>query len=180
LPVLIDSAIIISEMKKIGPPYSHYLSAAEGWLGLGNPAEAKKEMARLPERIQRHPDSLDILWAIAAYEQNWTLALDIARFHVGTAPETLSGWIHQAYSLRRVKDGGLQAAWDALFPAMGKFPKDSLIPYNLACYACQLRQPGKARVLLVRAMALGGREHIKRMALNDSDLKPLWTQIQKL
>jgi hypothetical protein len=82
--------------------------------------------------------------------------------------------------VRRVAGGGLQAAWDALFPAMEKFPEDCLVPYNLACYACQLQQPDKARILLKRAMSLGGREHIKRMALNDSDLKPIWKQIDAL
>jgi hypothetical protein len=63
---------------------------------------------------------------------------------------------------------------------MEKFPKDPVIPYNLACYACQMQQPDKARVLLTRAMALGGRDHIKRMALSDSDLQPLWKEIETL
>jgi hypothetical protein len=168
------------EMKPIGPPHSHILSAAEGWLGLDNPVEAKAELDRLPKRLQKHPQVLELRWAIAAYEQDWTTGLEIARAHLKTAPELLGGWIHQAYSLRRVDSGGLQAAWDALFPAMAKFPEESLIPYNLACYACQLQQPDKARVLLARAMALGGSEEIKHMALKDSDLKPLWSLIKGL
>ena len=125
-----------------------------------------------------NPQVLELRWTVAAYEQDWTAGLEIARAHLKTAPELLGGWIHQAYSLRRVDGGGLQAAWDALFPAMAKFPEESLIPYNLACYACQLQQPDKARVLLARAMALGGSEEIKRMALKDSDLKPLWSLIK--
>ena len=167
-------------MKKIGPPHSHSLSAAEGWIGLGNPAEAKAELARLPKRLQNHPEALEIRWAIHALEQDWPQALAAARALLQSAPESPFGWVHQAYSLRRLPDGGLQAAWDALFPAMEKFPKNHIIPYNLACYACQLRQPDKARVLLVRAMGLGGRERIKRMALNDPDLRPLWAEIGTL
>jgi hypothetical protein len=180
LPVFIDTAIIIFEMKLIGPPHSHIVSAAEGWLGLDNPTEAKAELDRLPGRLQKHPQVLELRWAIAAYERDWAAGLEIARAHVKAAPELISGWIHQAYSVRRVEGGGLQAAWDALFPAMAKFPEDSLVPYNLACYACQLQQPDKARVLLARAMALGGPGQIKRMALNDSDLKPLWSLIKSL
>ncbi len=167
-------------MKKIGPPHSHYVLAAEGWLELGNSTEAKAELARLPARLHEHPDVLKIMWAIAACEQDWALALDVARIHVSKAPDSVYGWIHQAYALRRAPGGGLQEAWDALFPAMAKFPEEFLVPYNLACYACQLHQPDKARILLKRAMSLGEREHIKHMALKDSDLKPLWDQIKTL
>jgi hypothetical protein len=180
MPVLIDIAAVMPKTKEIGPPHSHLLSAAEGWLGLGNPAEAKAELDRLPKRLQKHPEVLERRWAIAEHEQDWTAGLAIAREHVQAAPKSIAGWIHQAYSVRRVAGGGLQAAWDALFPAMEQFPEDCLVPYNLACYACQLQQPDKARILLKRAMSLGGREHIKRMALNDSDLKPIWKQIDAL
>jgi predicted Zn-dependent protease len=167
-------------MKKIGPPHSHLLSAAEGWMGLGNPAEAKAELARLPKRLQTHPDVLEVRWAVLAQEQDWPQALEVARALLTIAPNQAYGWVHQAYSLRRLADGGLQAAWDALFPAMEKFPKNPIIPYNLACYACQMQQPDKARVLITRAMAIGGRDQIKRMALNDSDLKPIWKEIESL
>jgi predicted Zn-dependent protease len=171
---------MMSGMKKIGPPHSHVVAAAEGWLGLGNPAEAKAELARLPGRLHGHPEVLRLMWDIAAREHNWPLALDIARLHMSVAPKSLFGWIHQAYALRRVEEGGLQAAWNALFPVMEKFPKNPIVPYNLACYACQLQQQAKARILLTRAMALGGREENTRMALNDSDLKPLWDLIKGL
>ncbi len=64
--------------------------------------------------------------------------------------------MHQgACALRRDPDGGLQAPWDALFPAMEKFPDEAIIPYNLACYACQMDKPDKARILFARALAVG-------------------------
>jgi predicted Zn-dependent protease len=171
---------MMDEMKKIKPPHSHILAAVEGWIGLGNFDEAKSEFLRLPDRLQRHPQALELLWMIAVHERKWDAALSIAKFEMSTAPKSLSGWVHQAYALRRTDKGGLQAAWDALFPTMQKFPKNPIVPYNLACYACQLQQRAKARVLLARAMALGGHEQIKRMALNDSDLKPLWGLIKGL
>ena len=167
-------------MKKLGPPHIHFLSAAEGWLGLGNVAEAKAELARMSRRYLKHPQVLEVRWAIHAQEQDWKEALAAARALIECAPELAFGWVHQAYSLRRVADGGLQPAWDALFPAMEKFPKDPIIPYNLACYACQMQQPAKARILLTRAMALGDPAQIKRMALKDSDLEPIWAEIQTL
>jgi hypothetical protein len=63
---------------------------------------------------------------------------------------------------------------------MEQFPKNPIIPYNLACYACQMQKPDQARILLTRALALGKRDEIKRMALSDSDLQPLWSEIEFL
>jgi hypothetical protein len=92
-------------------------------------------------------------------------------------PDRASGWLHQAYALRRVPEGGLQQAWEALLPAYEKFPQEATIPYNLSCYACQLGQLDDARQWLKRAVASGGKERIKHMALGDSDLEPLWGEI---
>jgi hypothetical protein len=38
----------------------------------------------------------------------------------------------------------------------------------------------EARNWLQRACAIGGKKHIKQMALADADLEPLWDEIQKL
>ena len=164
-------------MKKIEPPDSFHLSAAQGWVELGNVTEARTELAHVAPRLQNHPDVLEVRWAIAATENDWAAALAIARQAVQADPESAAGVVHQAYALRRDPDGGLQAAWDALFPAMEKFPDEAIIPYNLACYACQMDQPDKARILFARALAVGDKDQIKKMALNDPDLKPLWDEI---
>src|SRR5439155_24014015 len=101
-----------------------------------------------------------------------------ARGLVQPAPKRSSGWLHHAYALRCVPCGGVKQAWEALMPASDKFPKDPTIPYNLACYACQMQELETARVWLRRATAIGGKDRIKRMALEDYDLKPLWEEIR--
>ena len=70
--------------------------------------------------------------------------------------------------------------WAALLPAFDKFPKEATIPFNLSCYACQLGQLEAARDWLARAVAINGKEKVMAMALNDSDLKPLWDEIRQL
>jgi hypothetical protein len=50
----------------------------------------------------------------------------------------------------------------------------------LSCYACQLKQLDLAREWLQRAVTAGGKEKIKRMALKDTDLEPLWAEIRQL
>jgi len=82
--------------------------------------------------------------------------------------------------LRRVSDGGLSQAWDALLPAAKMFPAEPIIAYNLSCYACQMQQLDLARHWLNRAVAAGQKEAIKKMALADADLQPLWPEIQEL
>jgi len=167
-------------VEKLEPPQLHFLSAAEGWMELGNSAEARAELDSITAPFQNHPHVLEVRWAVCAQEQNWPAALKAARGLLQAAPERSSGWLHQAYSLRRVPEGGLQAAWDVLFPAMGKFPKDAIIPYNLACYACLLQRLDDARDLVKRAIKVAGRDHIRQMALSDSDLQPLWDEIRVL
>jgi hypothetical protein len=106
--------------------------------------------------------------------------LQFAQALLRRAPERPTGWLHQAYALRRVPDGGLHKAWEALLPASDKFPKEAIIPFNLSCYACQMGQLDTARDWLRRAVEIAGKATIKRMAVKDSDLQPLWSEIRKL
>jgi Tfp pilus assembly protein PilF len=162
------------------PPDTHFLLAALGWMELGNLAEAKAELGRITPALQTHPDVLEARWLICAQARQWEEALVAARALVEAAPERASGWLHQAYALRRVAEGGLQQAWDALLPAHDKFPRESTIAYNLSCYACQMKQLDTARLWLKRALEIGEKEPVKRMALADPDLEPLWAEIRGL
>ncbi len=96
------------------------------------------------------------------------------------APRRASGWLHQAYALRRAPEGGIEKAWEVLRPAADKFPKEPIIVYNLACYACQLRRLNEAREWFQNALKVGDKQELKQMALHDEDLKPLWDEIARL
>lgn len=167
-------------MHKLEPPDTHALSAAIGWLELGNLAEARAELTHISPDRREHPDVLEVRWAIAAESKQWAEGLEAAQALLRCSPDRSSGWLHQAYALRRVAGGGLQKAWDALRPAFDMFPKEATIPFNLSCYACQLQQLDLAREWLKRAIAAGGKSRIKRMALKDPDLQPLWDEIRQL
>jgi hypothetical protein len=167
-------------VKPLEPPDSHHLNAALGWLGLGCAEEAQAELAHIRPANQQHPDILEARWRICAHERQWAEALEIACTELRIAPEEASGWLHRAYALRRVRDGGLSQAWDALLPAAKKFPAEPVIAYNLSCYACQMQQLDIARHWLNRAVAAGQKETIKKMALADDDLQPLWPEIKEL
>jgi tetratricopeptide (TPR) repeat protein len=169
-------------MDKLEPPQVHYVSAAIGWMELGNLAEAKAELQRIEPEYLSYPQVLELRWLICAEEQKWQEGLEIARALLDGAPKSPAGWLHQAYALRRVPDGSVKQAWTALLPAFDKFPKEPIICYNLSCYACQMQQLEAARVWFKRAIVIGGRkgrEKIKQMALEDSDLEPLWAEIKE-
>jgi len=165
-------------MEPLGPPESHFLSAAIGWIGLGNLAEAEAELGQIGPALQQHPDVLEVRWSLLAQQQKWDEAVQVARWLLHAAPERPTGWIHQAYALRRATHGGLDQAWAVLLPAFDKFPKESIIAYNLACYACQMGRLDDARTWLKRAFALAHKDEIRRQALADLDLQPLWAELR--
>ncbi|MCI0747740.1 MAG: TTC39/IML2 family protein [Verrucomicrobia subdivision 3 bacterium] len=162
-------------------PDRHHLLAAEGWLELGNPAEAAEEIARIRPELLEHADVLEIRWAICAAERRWETGLPLAELLVRVAPDRASAWLHRAYTLRRVKGGGLESAWEALRPAFEKFPKSEIVPFNLACYAAQMGRLDEAWEWLHKAMeSAGDVAAIKRIARADPDLEPLWERISTL
>lgn len=169
---------LVSGLDSLSPPDSHYVNAAWGWLELDNITEALLELDRISNPAQAHPDVLTLRWELLARTKKWGEALEIARGLVQIAPDRADSWIKQSYALHELKR--TQEAWDALISVSEHFPKISTIPYNLACYACQLEQHPAALTWLKRAMKIGGRESIRKMALEDHDLKPLWLQIKKL
>src|ERR1051325_7167403 len=145
-------------MKDLDPVDVYRVRAAEGWLGLGLRAEAAAELEAIPPECQCHPDVLEARWLLHAHDRQWDAALNAARELVRAAPDRASGWLHQAYALRRAEGGGLAPAWDALLPAAKKFPTEPIIRFNLACYACQLGNLDEARGWMKRAMKAGGKE----------------------
>ena len=158
----------------------HRLNAALGWLGLNAPADARAELDAIASAQQSHLAVLETRWLLCAHEENWREGLAIAERELESAPDDSAGWLHRAYALRRVENGSLEKARESLLPAAEKFPTEPVIAYNIACYTCQLNQPADARKWLARAVKIGGKDEIKKMALADEDLKPLWQEIEIL
>src|ERR1039457_1785761 len=97
-------------MQKLEPPDTHCFFAAIGWLELGNLAEAKAELAQISPAQQEHPDVLEVRWLVSAGQKQWEEGLQVAQALVRRAPKRSSGWLHQAYALRRIPSGSVQKA----------------------------------------------------------------------
>lgn len=159
-------------------PDAFYAQAAVGWLELGSVVEARRELELISPRQREHPAVLEIWWPIFAEEENWTAALATAEKLIAQAPERQSGWIQRSYALHELKR--TKEAYDRLFPVAKKFGDAYVIPYNLACYQCQLGNKAEALEWLRRAAKASDLETIRAMGLNDSDLAPVRDELAKM
>jgi predicted Zn-dependent protease len=160
------------------PPDCHFLSAAVGWLELGNPTEAELELRQIRAAYQDSGPVLNVRWFLYERQRLWDQAQTVADRMRQLFPDDPGGYVHYAYATRRMAGGGISAAWDALEPAAQRFPKEPIIPYNLACYAAQQNQLDEAWIWLQKAMAIGDNTQLRQMALADPDLTALWPRLQ--
>lgn len=165
-------------MHNLRPPDLHYVNAACGWLELGNPAEARQELKAVTPANLHHPAVLEVWWDILAVEKEWESALSMARQIIIQAPSLPSGWINQSFTLHELRR--TREALECLLPVVESFPTVGTIPYNLACYACQLNEKDESLRWLKKAVSIDGRDQIKAMALHDPDLQPLRPLIAKI
>ena len=145
---------------------------------LGNHSEALREFQQLSAKLRRRPEVLVLLWDIHSHAGRWADAVEAADRLIAQAPDQPEGYIKRAYALHELKR--TQEAWDTLQPVSDRFDENWLIPYNLACYASQLGQASEAVKLFKRALRLGDKHELRDMALNDPDLQPIRSQIEKL
>ena len=165
-------------MSELEFPDLHHVRSAEGWLALGNHAEAAMELRKLSAPGHGHPDVLELRWQLAAQQKCWDAALEVARLLIQRDPGRANGWVNQSYSLHELHR--THEAWEALFQIVPRFLKNGTMAYNLACYACQLGDLGVARDWIQRATKILGSSEVKAMAADDADLKPLAPWLETL
>jgi len=149
-----------------------------GWLGLGNATEARRELESISPAHREHPEVLEVWWAILAEQEKWIDALASAEKLITQAPDQQSGWIQQSYALHELKR--TREAYERLVPAVEKFSDAYVIPYNLACYQCQLGNEADALNWLRRAVKASDAQTIHAMGMKDPDLSPLRDEIAKM
>jgi hypothetical protein len=91
----------------------------------------------------------------------------VAGHLVKVEPENAGWWITLAYSARRIE--GIEKAEAILLRAQA---------FNLACYASVAGRTEEAKERLRHAIQLD--KEIRKLAIEDNDLKPLWDWIATL
>jgi predicted Zn-dependent protease len=166
-------------MQPIPLPDKRFTDGAEGWLMLGNLVEAKAELKCVSSRFHEHPDFLALRWQICAKEEDWAEAFTIAEKLLKHLPNEPQSWLWLSFAARRMPGGSIEQSKQHLLVAAKKFPKEAIIPYNLACYEAQLNDLKAASVWLEKAFKLGEPHTLKQMALNDPDLKLFWPKLSE-
>jgi tetratricopeptide (TPR) repeat protein len=151
---------------------ARHIEAADGWLDLGDWQSANEEPERITPRLRAHPTVLEMRFRVYSAAKHLELALEVPEALVALTPHEENAWINRSYLLHDLKR--TQEAYDLLLPVLDKFKNEWVIPYNLACYKCQLGDHARAKELLALAYERGDAEEIKLMALDDADLAPLW------
>jgi hypothetical protein len=170
-------------MKPLKEPDLLLLRLAQHWLDAGRHADALAESERVTPRFRAHPEMAKVRYKVHAQAGNWGACMDIARAAAAFAPNERFGPLALAYALRRAPGGGLRPALNAL-EAVADRIQDDVIPFTVACYSCQLGQLPEAKAWLVKAFRLarkrGRLRQVRRKALAERDLEPIWPEIGSL
>src|ERR1700678_981544 len=123
---LLASQTIICDsqpVKSLESPDHFHLSAAVGWLELGNWQEANGELEKIALAFRNHPDVLEVRFEIYSKAGKWDLAAAIASELVQIRPDDSQFWISHAYATRRMPGSGIPQAKVILYKAQALFPK---------------------------------------------------------
>jgi len=164
--------------KSLPQPDAFHAMAAAGWIELGSVVEARRELEAISPAHREHPDVLEAWWPICAEEKNWDAALQTAEKLIATAPKRESGWIQQSFALHELKR--TSEAYERLVKVVEKFKDAYVIPYNLACYQCQLGNSIAAVNWLKQAVKASDAKTIRAMAEKDPDLASVRKEIARL
>ncbi len=165
-------------MSRLEPPDTHFLSAAEGWLMLGDFQSAGQELDHVSPAQQSHPLVLDLRWQVHLKAKRFPDCLEVAKDLIHLAPDQPMAWAKYAQSFYYL--GRYQEAYEASRGSLEQFPQAFALHYDFACYACLLGHLDEAKAHLTQACALRDRESVKAMALEDKDLVALRPEIERL
>lgn len=152
------------------------MEAAKGWCALHDFAEAAKELGQVSPTALEHPRVLEARWQVYANLDRWDEAHAISTAITRLAPQEPEGWVYLASSLAELDRK--QEAFEVLRQVASRFLDDEIIHYDLACLCCALKRVAEGARWLARAIEIGG-EQVKRKALDDDDLEPLWERIRE-
>src|SRR6266576_6277171 len=154
----------------IEPPDKQFLEVACGYAELGMYPDANAELEKIDPFNRAAPEVLALRIAIYGGLKKWELMAEIAKRLTEFQPDDPQWPVSAAYATRRAIS--IEAAREILLNAQSKFPKEAVIPYNLACYECQMGNLQSSKNHLKQVFKIDSKWRIT--ALDDPDLQPLW------
>ena len=151
-----------------------HLEFATGYLDLGMVTAAAEELEAIVGSDRLSDEVMGVRANLHLEAKQWDLLLAVARELTRRCPANEQGWVHAAYALREL--GRIAEAKAVLLeaaPLHGR--RCAVLHYNLACYYCLLGECTEAKRELSLACQMNA--EWRRAALDDDDLKAMWTEI---
>ncbi len=150
------------------------LTACQGYLELGMPGEALRELKDLPKDIAEMPAVVEMQAVILIRAERWKPAQVAARKLCKLRPDQPSGFIHLAFCQHEL--GETEAARQTLLSGPKALENEGTYFYNLACYDAVLGDLEAARRHLARSIRLDKR--FREFARSDNDLAALHPELR--
>ena len=142
------------------------LTAAQGYLELGMPAEALRELEQLPLEFSARAEILQLRLVILMRAREWSAALETCEELRIRYPERSVGYIHGAFCLHELRR--TDEARAMLLEGPESLRRDPTFHYNMACYEATLGESERAMQYLRVSFSLD--PAFVRIARNDPDL----------
>ena len=156
----------------INDPSQMIFLAAEGYLELGMPEDAKREYDCLTAEAKRSPAGLMLLLEIHRAKGNGAEVKNLTEKLCIIDPDNVDRWIDLALVLR--EEDSLESAKEILLEAADRFPDTAMVHFHLARFECGLGNLALAKEHLGRSKKLC--PVCRVLALTDeADLLPIWT-----
>lgn len=154
-------------------PDQRRVRSAHGYIELGMCEEANAQLEEIDPFCRSAPEVLTARVAIYQGLKKWDLMAIVAGKLVEWDPQTAGHFANLAYATRRAES--IDKAREILRRGAELHPADGRIRFNLACYEAQLGDLDRAKEYLKAAIEIDPR--FKMLALDDSDLEPLWNSL---
>jgi lipopolysaccharide biosynthesis regulator YciM len=153
-----------------------HVLASSGYLELGIFDDAAMVLEEIAPEDKTRNEVLGASVNLYMAAKKWDMVAAVASHLVKVDPET-AGWrISLGYAFRRIES--IEKAKAILLRAQAIHPEVAMIAFSLACYASVTGRMEEAKERLRHAIDLD--KDIRKLALDDEDLKPLWDWIARL
>jgi Flp pilus assembly protein TadD len=156
--------------------WQRHVLASSGYRELGMFDSAAQVLEEIAPEDKNRTEVLGMRVQLYMAAKKWDMVAAVASHLVKVEPENAGWWITLAYSVRRIE--GIEKAEAILLRAQAIHPKVAMIAFNLACYASVAGRTEEAKERLRHAIQLD--KEIRKLAIEDNDLKPLWDWIATL
>ncbi len=162
-------------MGKLSQRDLNIVRAVDGWLRLGDAAEAERELTGLPAESVDEPPVLQARWRLACLKEQWEKCESIARRLTALEPGARFGWLHLADAYLRM--GQPERAFLTLREVLERFDPNPTLPFHMARYASAMGDAEEGfrwfRVAMRLAEKMADPQALLRRARADELLAPI-------